>query len=275
MAAPFLRWAGSKKQLLERLVAYWPGHQARYIEPFAGSARLFFRLEPREAILGDINTGLVEVYQVVRDDPGTLFKVMSTWETGPEEYYRLRGVRPNSLDLPARAARFIYLNRYCFNGLYRTNRRGHFNVPYGGHPSSRLPTLQELKDAGSLLSRATLVAADFGQVIEMVNPGDFVYLDPPFSVRNRRVFRQYDPASFGHSDLSRMRKALEHIDAIGATFLLSYAKSDEGSTLARGYHRRVVSAHRHIAGFARHRSTASELLVTNRQLTDASSDGVA
>ena len=263
MTAPFLRWAGSKKQLLESLVAYWPGDRARYVEPFAGSARLYFRLAPRDAVLGDINTGLIEVYEVVRDDPEQLWYVLDQWKSGPEEYYRLRQVDPDHLDPISRAARFIYLNRYCFNGLYRTNRRGYFNVPYGGHPSSRLPTLQELTAAGSLLTGATLVAGDFGEVLGMVNRGDFVYLDPPFSVRNRRVFRQYDPASFGHSDLSRMRDALKHIDDVGAIFLLSYADSEEGLDLASGYHHCVVSTQRHIAGFARHRRIANELLITN------------
>ena len=163
----------------------------------------------------------------------------------------------------ARAARFIYLNRFCFNGLYRTNAAGRFNVPYGGQKSGRIPSLSELNDASTLLARAELVAGDFSRVLAKVQRGDFVYLDPPFSVQSHRVFREYDPASFGPSDLFRMRAALEDLDHRGITFLLSYADSAEGATMARGFHCSQVVTRRHIAGFARNRRTAIELLVTN------------
>ena len=260
---PFLRWAGSKKQLVQHLISYWPGGDARYVEPFAGSARLFFRLEPHSALLGDINSGLIEAYQVVRDRPHELHRALVEWANEEGEYYRVRALDPAMMTQTTRVARFIYLNRFCFNGLYRTNRAGRFNVPYGGHKSGRLPSLGALDEASVLLERAELIAGDFASVLRRVEKGDFVYLDPPFSVQSRRVFREYGPASFGPTDLLRMRAALQDLDRLGATFLLSYAESDEGEELASGFHSCRVTTKRHIAGFVASRRSATELLVTN------------
>ena len=263
MAKPFLRWAGSKRQLVRRLAEYWTGGDTRYVEPFAGSARLFFEIEPRTALLGDINVGLIEMYQVVRDSPRDLHAALQNWANEEGEYYRVRALDPDSLGRTTRAARFVYLNRFCFNGLFRTNGSGRFNVPYGGIKSGRLPSLCELEVAGALLSRAELIPGDFANVLGKVERGDFVYMDPPFSVSSRRVFREYDPASFGPSDLRRFRTALEDLDRLGATFLLSYDDCTEGEILADGYRSTRVATRRHIAGFAGSRRAASELLVTN------------
>lgn len=263
MAKPFLRWAGSKRQLLGRLVEFWPGGDATYIEPFAGSANLFFKLEPCSAILGDSNSGLMEVYEVVRDQPRALHDEFGGWENEERQYYRIRAIDPSTLCKAARAARLVYLNRYCFNGLYRTNAQGHFNVPYGGRKSGSLPTLHELEAASELLSRATLVTGDFTKTVKSAKTGDFVYMDPPFSVQGRRVFNEYGPESFGPSDLKRVRKALKHLDQLGATFLLSYADCPEGETLARGFRQMHVEITRRIAGSTGSRGTAKELLITN------------
>lgn len=263
MAKPFLRWAGSKRQLVGRLAEYWPGGEAKYIEPFAGSAHLFFEIAPRSAVLGDINSALIEVYQVVRDWPLALHRALGCWANEEQEYYRVRKLDPSALDKTVRAGRFVYLNRFCFNGLYRTNGNGHFNVPYGGRRSGQLPSLVELEQASALLRRTKLVPGDFAEIMQDARPGDFVYLDPPFSVRNQRVFREYDPASFGPADLERMRSALDDLDRLGTTFLLSYADCAEGEMLAKGFRHLRVATKRTIAGFTESRGTANELLVTN------------
>ena len=210
--------AGSKRQLVHRLAEYWTDDAVRYVEPFAGSARLFFKLAPESALLGDINSGLIELYQVIRDHPGELHEAMSQWPNQEDEYYRVRAMSPKTLSVITRAARFIYLNRFCFNGLYRTNLSGHFNVPYGGHKSGSLPSLADLEAASRLLAGAELLSADFAVVVARVRAGDFVYLDPPYSVGSHRVFREYDPASFGPADLCRMRSAIEEIDRNGRNF---------------------------------------------------------
>ena len=263
MAKPFLRWAGSKQQLVKSLASYWPGGDTRYVEPFAGSARLFFEIEPRSAILGDINAGLIEMYKIVRDHPVKLHAALKNWANDEKQYYRVRAKDPGVLDNMQRAARFVYLNRFCFNGLYRTNEKGQFNVPYGGAKSGRLPSLAELESASALLSRAKLVSADFARVLRHVAKGDFGYLDPPYSVQSRRVFREYDPASFGPSDLKRMRSTLKKLNKLGVSFLLSYADSAEGEALAVGFRSTRVKTRRHIAGFTGNRRVANELVITN------------
>ncbi len=275
MAKPFLRWAGSKRQLVGRLAEYWPGGRAKYIEPFAGSAHLFFQIEPRSAVLGDINSALMEVYEVVRDWPLALHEAFNAWANEEEQYYRVRAMDPNTLDKTVRAARLVYLNRFCFNGLYRTNGDGRFNVPYGGKRSGRLPSLVELEDASALLRQVKLVAGDFTTVLQEAGSGDFVYLDPPFSVQSRRVFREYDPASFGPADLKRMRAALVDLDSLGAIFLLSYADCAEGKLLAEGFHRSRVVTRRRIAGITDSRGTANELLVTNADAADLAQENLA
>ena len=173
---------------------------------------------------------------------------------------------PEGLASPERAARFIYLNRFCFNGLYRTNLKGAFNVPYGGERSGSLPTLERLTDIGRLLKRAKIVCGDFAETIADVESDDFVYLDPPFSVSERRVFRQYDAADFCQADIDRLRESLEELDGKGTRFLLSYDDSKEGRKLAEGFHRQEVRTRRNIAGFSGSRRTAKELLICNSEI---------
>ena len=267
MARPLLRWAGSKRQLVPQLASYWSKENTRYVEPFAGSACLFFELEPPSALLGDINRELIETYEVVRSQPQDLFRALNTWKNQADEYYRVRAMDLAALDETQRAARFIYLNRFCFNGLYRTNRSGRFNVPYGGRKTGALPSLEQLLYTSDLLSNTELVAGDFSVVLGRVKVGDFVYLDPPFSVTGRRIFKEYDRATFGESDLARLRRSLTALDELGATFLLSYADSPEGSVLAGGFSNKKIATRRNIAGFTGNRRTFNELLVTNQSLT--------
>ena len=238
----------------------------RYVEPFAGSARLFFRLEPEKALLGDINSDLISTYCEVRDNPAEVHRSLSGMENNSDKYYEVRRMDPESLKRAERASRFIYLNRFCFNGLYRTNLQGEFNVPYGGERSGRLHTLEELTAIGTLLKRATIVCADFEETIGEVESDDFVYLDPPFSVSERRVFRQYDSTDFCKGDLDRLRKCLVALEAKGTHFLLSYDDSEEGEKLARGFHKRKISIRRNIAGFSGSRRVANELLISNTDI---------
>lgn len=263
MAKPLLRWAGSKQQLLGELASYWSGSKRRYVEPFAGSARLFFRLEPETALLGDINMDLIETYCEVRDDPENVYYLLSDMPNDSDKYYELRAADTGEMTKTERAARFIYLNRYCFNGLYRTNQSGKFNVPYGGQKSGQIPSLSALKSVGALLKRATFVNSDFATTLEDVKQDDFVYLDPPFSVAEKRVFREYSSDDFGVDDIARLHQCIKDLDAAGIEFVLSYDDSPEGESLAEGFKSRRVDTRRNIAGFSGSRRTATELLISN------------
>ncbi len=262
-AVQFLRWAGSKRKLLPILTSYWRSEFHRYVEPFMGSACLFYALRPHDAVLSDINTDLVNTFVAVRDHPLSVFRSLETIPLGRESYYMLRATPPEDLSPAKRAARFIFLNRFCFNGLYRTNSQGRFNVPFSPSKTGRLPTKQELMAAARALRCAQLVSADFEQILNQTTRGDFVYLDPPYAVANRRVFSQYDPTSFGISDLERLSDALKAADRRGVSFVLSYAYCREAICAFGSWNMRRLFIHRNIAGFSMHRRRAAELVVSN------------
>jgi DNA adenine methylase len=261
---PFLRWAGSKRQLLPTLAAYWKPSFNRYIEPFAGSARLFFHICPQQAILGDINSELIHTYRQLIAAPHCVINATSRWCGDEKTYYRVRALRPDRLSHPTRAARFIYLNRYCFNGLYRTNLNGDFNVPYGGLKSGQISGRHILKACSTALRRAKLIAGDFEKVLELAETGDFVYMDPPFSTTSRRVFVEYDKAGFNSADITRLRASLNKLARRRVAFLVSYADSPEADYLSEGFDRKFVSVKRSIAGFAGARAATNEVLISHR-----------
>jgi DNA adenine methylase len=137
---PILRWAGSKRKLLPKLISLSPSSSGRYVEPFAGSAALFFALQPQDALLSDFNPELIETYKILSANAGSVWRRLSQMPGSRDFYYRIRARNPTSMSSIDRAARFIYLNRYCFNGVYRTNRLGQFNVPRGcDSPELRAP----------------------------------------------------------------------------------------------------------------------------------------
>jgi DNA adenine methylase len=259
----FLRWAGSKRLLLPRLQTFVPRSFKRYIEPFAGSACLFFHLQPEHAILGDLNAELVCSLRAVQRNPYVVIECLRRLPVGEKGYYAVRSIDPASLPEASLAARFIYLNHYCFNGIYRTNMNGRFNVPYGP-PKSGLPIDERLLvHASRLLRPALIVEDDFEATLAQAEPGDFAYLDPPFAVSGRRVFAQYGPRSFSQIDLPRLRKALEVLDDRGVAFVVSYADSTEARRWLSQWKTQRVQTRRNIAGFVGDRRRSYELVVTN------------
>jgi DNA adenine methylase len=182
---PIFRWAGSKRKLLPTLRQYTPPF-VRYVEPFTGSACLFFDLLPRRALLGDVNRELVETYTAVRSSPLRVGQLVAAMPVSKAFYCELRAKDPDAMSVVERAARFVYLNRFCFNGVYRTNRSGKFNVPRGVRTGS-LPTIADFDAWSRILNRATLVRGDFEKCLSKVRSGDFVYLDPPYAEEGSRV----------------------------------------------------------------------------------------
>lgn len=262
----FIRWAGSKRLLLGRLRSYWCGDPARYVEPFCGSACLFFDISPTRAVLGDLNEELMCAFRAIKKDPYLVLESARRFPKGEMGYYRVRGLAPKELADSERAARFLYLNRYCFNGIYRTNANGDFNVPYGPPRSGRPIDEAVVAAASRALNGAMLIHGDFERTLQHVRPGDFVYLDPPYCLGSRRVFAEYLPGSFSLGDLRRLRIQLHRLDDIGASFLVSYADCAEARELLRPWNPRRIRTRRHIAGFGDHRRSAYELIASNRVL---------
>jgi DNA adenine methylase len=262
--APILRWAGSKRKLLPKLIPYWGAGYKRYIEPFAGSASLYFALQPPVAILSDTNAELIETLELVRTRTRYIYTRLSNLKVNKKSYYRLRSQNPERLSPSSRAARFIFLNRFCFNGLYRTNTKGRFNVPYAPEGTGNVPTWENFHSAAVILDSATILCEDFERAVtRFVRPGDFVYLDPPFAVGNRRIFRQYGANTFGLQDLERLARVLTVIDKRGAVFVLSYAYCSEAKKTFFRWPQKRVLTNRNISGFAKHRRRAMELIISN------------
>lgn len=262
-ARPFLRWAGSKRQILATLAEYWQPSFERFVEPFCGSASLFSHLRPRSALLSDVNSELIGALKAVKMDPKGVARNLVQWPITEDSYYEVRALPPDSLDPITRAARLVYLNRLCFNGLYRTNLKGEFNVPWGGLRSGRMPSTSDLERYSQLLQRAELHCMDFEQAIAWATPQDFVYLDPPYRVTAKRVFREYMPSGFGPDDINRLRICLESLHSQRIAFVLSYAESPEALTLASGFSVQTVSVRRQIAGKETSRMPAKEVIISN------------
>lgn len=261
---PLLRWAGSKRTLLPELTRRIPPPDGRYFEPFAGSACLFFALRPRAAVLSDLNPALIDTYTTLRAHPRRVARALHEWSTAASAYYELRARPDHSLDSVERAARFVYLNRLCFNGLYRTNRQGHFNVPYGSR-SGDLPSEAHVYRCSVALRDAELRSGDFEALAADTRAGDLVYLDPPYTQRPEHSYGVYGYGSFDARDMGRMLDVLRRIDASGATFVFSYAAIPELiGELSRRWCVDRVSTRGQIAASVRSRSRREEILVTNR-----------
>jgi DNA adenine methylase len=182
-------------------------------------------------------------------------------------YYALREVDPSSLSEVEIAARFLFLNKLCFNGIYRTNLAGRFNVPYAKPKRRRVVfDFDTLNKTAVLLKNASLLHGDFETVLAEARADDFVYLDPPYAVAKRRVFSEYQAQGFSERDLDRLRSCLVELDRRGVHFVLSYADSAEGRMLASNWGYRRVRTRRNVAGFSGDRRLAFEVMASNREL---------
>lgn len=228
-----------------------------------GSGALFFRVRPGKSVLGDINEGLIESYEVVRVRPDDVHAAVSEIARTERRYYQVRALRPDDLSPFDRAVRFVYLNRLCFNGIFRTNARGEFNVPFAHSRAGRIPSVREFRLVALALADATLKAGDFGTILSGARKGDFVYLDPPYAVEARRIFRQYDARAFRAHDLERLGEHLNTLNSKGASFVVSYADCREARALFRNWRTRRIKVRRNVAGFAADRRMAVELVATN------------
>ena len=226
---PFLKWPGGK-----RWIAPWIADLVRdnltgqYFEPFLGGASVFFFLQPSAAVLSDLNCGLIETYQAVRSSHKRIVAVLREMSVSARSYYSIRDARPE--DHIHRAARFLYLNRTAFGGMFRLNRRGEFNVPYGG--GDRTPEVlyrtEILRHAAKLLARADLVHSDFEPVVKRARAGDVVYCDPTYTVaHNNNGFVRYNERNFSWDDQKRLALAAREAQRRGAFVVVSNAYHTE------------------------------------------------
>lgn len=266
MRASFLRWAGSKKKLLDRLLPYWQASDCtRYVEPFAGSAMLYFAIKPQKSLLADTNEELIAMYHAVQRNWRAVFNETLGFECTEDFYYKIRKQDCSNKSIAYRAARFIYLNRFCFNGLYRTNSKGEFNVPYAKGTKRQLPTESEFKQFASDISKRKVqfTHQDFRETLKQVREGDFVYADPPYAAVNKRIFNQYGAATFGINDLKDLAALLRDLDDRGVRFVVSYAYTKDAVDILGEWGCKSMNVQRTVAGNVASRKNARELLVSN------------
>jgi DNA adenine methylase len=261
-AKPVLRWAGSKRQIVPKLTSLTPEFSGRYIEPFCGSACLFLALNPARALLGDVNPHLVSAYATLKSDPDAVASILDGWDADKETYLHLRAL-PRGMDTVFDAAKFLYLNRYCFNGVYRENRQGQFNVPFGGHRTGKLPNKEELRQFSARLQNTELYCGDFVQAVRSANENDFIYLDPPYyygSVRNRG---EYGWNAFTDTDVERLIEEVRLAHERGVKVLISYNQAHALRKILPEWRLTYAPVRRSVAGFSKSRKSVREYQLRN------------
>ncbi len=265
--APFLKWAGGKRQLLEQFARHFPapGSYGVYHEPFLGGGAVFFHLLPARAVLSDLNPELVEAYQVVRDDVEGVIRRLRGYRNEEEFYYEVRSLDPQTLTQPERVARMLYLNRTCFNGLYRLNSAGRFNVPFGRYRLPRICRTSSLRAASRALAGVELRVQPFEAVLDSAQPADLVYLDPPYQPLSRTAsFTAYTREAFDEADQRRLAAVYRELDRRGCRLMLSNSNTDLVRELYGDFRIVKVQARRAINSRGAGRGLIDEVLVLNR-----------
>jgi DNA adenine methylase len=263
-ALPLLRWAGSKKRQFKKLESFFPEQFKSYVEPFAGSAAFFFGLQPSSARLNDLNRDVTDFYRNARKDPAGFFQDFSRLKRSRPNYYKIRDEFNSETRRERRSVLFYFLNRNCFNGIYRTNKKGEFNVPFSEDRVSPYLTEAQFVNSVSKLSRARICNLDFELFCrDFVEKGDFVYLDPPYYKEGRRVFNEYSKTPFSPDDFKRLISTLQSIDKIGAKFLLTFPATSEIAAMGENWYSKRGRVRRTIAGDPSMRKIQNEMLITN------------
>ncbi len=277
---PFLKWAGGKSQLLEPMTPFFPQEFFRYGEPFTGSAAVYWRLFAlREtgalhftgARLTDSNAELVNGYIIVRDEVAALIELLTQHRSRHDKayYYQVRALRAEGLSPLERAARLIYLNKTCFNGLYRVNRAGRFNVPMGRYENPRIFDTDDLLNASRALQGVDLAVADFREVLNWARAGDFLYFDPPYApVSKTANFTSYTTSTFGDAEQQELAAVLHELDRRGCKVMLSNSWVDSILELYKDFRCIELKATRAINSNPDKRGKVSELLAINYETTN-------
>lgn len=265
---PIVKWVGGKRQLMFELLKNMPKDYNRYFEPFIGGGALFFELKPNNAYISDMNEELINLYQVVRDNVDELITDLQKHDISKEYFMEIRNIDrteeyQNWSDIK-KASRFIYLNRTCFNGMYRVNSKGEFNVPFGHYKNPRILDENNLINCSHLLQRTEIKQADFSEVLKKVKKGDFVYFDPPYvPLSETSSFTSYTKDGFDIDMQFKLRDVCNELDSMGVKFLLSNSDTKLVNELYENYNIKNVFASRQINANADGRGKITEVLVRN------------
>jgi len=274
LARPFLKWAGGKRQLVPEIKKYVPKKYGTYHEPFVGAGALLFELQPPKAVINDSNSELINCYQVIKDSVDELIDNLREFKFKNEEeyYYQIRDWdrqfnEYKNIPTPRRAARILYLNKTCYNGLFRVNSHGQFNVPFGRYKNPNILDEAALKAINKYLNnnKIDIFNTDFEEALKDAKKGDFVYLDPPYDpISNTASFTGYDVNGFDKNEQKRLKKVFDDLTSRGCKVILSNASTDFIKNLYEDSGSLItVAATRNINSNAFKRGKVDEVLIFN------------
>jgi DNA adenine methylase len=271
LAAPVVKWVGGKRQLLDEIAPRLPKRITTYCEPFLGGGAVLFSLQPRNAIVNDLNADLMLVYEVIRDDVELLIAALEQHENTAEYFYNIRDLDRDKdayreMSAIERASRIIYLNKTCYNGLFRVNASGEFNSPFGHYKNPNIVNAPVLRAVSKYLTanNIQLLHIDFEEVLQRVPRGGFIYLDPPYDpVSDTASFTGYNRGGFGREEQERLKRCCDELAARGVRFLLSNSATSFIKELYTGYTVEIVHAKRAINSDASKRGAVEEVLIRN------------
>lgn len=271
LAAPVVKWVGGKRQLLDEIAPRLPKRITTYCEPFLGGGAVLFSLQPQNAIVNDLNADLMLVYEVIRDDVELLIAALEQHENTAEYFYTIRNLDRDKdtyreMSPIERASRIIYLNKTCYNGLFRVNASGEFNSPFGHYKNPNIVNAPVLREVNKYLTanNIQLFHTDFEEVLQQIPRGGFVYLDPPYDpVSDTASFTGYNQGGFGQEEQERLKRCCDELTARGVRFLLSNSATPFIRELYTGYTVEIVHAKRAINSDASKRGAVEEVLIRN------------
>ncbi len=271
LVAPVLKWVGGKRQLLDILMPLMPKRITTYCEPFVGGGALLFNLQPNIAYVNDINSDLIRVYNVIRTDVESLIATLSEYRNESDFFYSVRDwdrdkEKYAALSDVQKAARILYLNKTCYNGLYRVNNAGEFNSPFGNYKNPNIVNAPVLRAMNIYLNSATiyLYSTDYSEVLKNIPKGTFVYLDPPYDpVSDTSSFTGYSKGGFSREDQINLRKCCDELTMRGVKFMLSNSSTDFIREQYAAYNIKIVRAKRAINSIASKRGDVDEVVVRN------------
>ncbi len=248
-AKPILKWAGGKTQMLDDIMPKIPDKFGKYIEPFIGGGALFFALNPEQAIISDSNPELINLYQQVAENIEEVITYLQQYKNTKEDFYKVRELDWTQLSKSEAAARMIYLNKTCFNGLYRVNQRGHFNVPFGKYKAPKFCDEEALHTASEILKKTTIICGDYLSVLKKyAEPGDFIFLDPPYlPVSEYSDFKRYTKEQFYEEDHVELASEVRRLHELGCHVILTNSNHILVHELYADYKIVVIQTKRYIS----------------------------
>lgn len=270
-AAPVVKWVGGKRQIIDQIMKYVPENISTYYEPFLGGGAVLFELQPKKAVVNDINSELINLYEVIKNNVDELINDLSKHKNDKSYFYNIRELDRNpelySVLTPVqRASRIIYLNKTCYNGLFRVNKAGEFNTPFGNYSNPNIVNETTLRAVSDYFNKAhiTFTCLDFEEALKGARISSFVYLDPPYDpVSDTASFTGYDKGGFDRNKQIRLKKTCDRLNQKGIRFLLSNSATDFIKDLYKDYKLVVIQAKRVINSKADKRGEIDEVLVMN------------